>query len=62
VAGVQELADIIQSDPGLSAHIVRLSNKAESASGDSITSIRGALSRLGVEETQSNIELQTIRL
>ena len=56
VAGIPELADIIQSDPGLSAHIVRLANKAESANGDSITSIRGAISRLGVEATQSNIE------
>ncbi len=56
VAGIPELSDIIQSDPGLSAHIVRLANKAESANGDSISSIRGAISRLGVEETQANIE------
>ncbi len=56
VAGIPELAEIIQSDPGLSAHIVSLANKTESANGDSITSIRGAISRLGVEETQANIE------
>jgi HD-like signal output (HDOD) protein len=56
VAGIPELADVLQSDPGLSSHIVRLANKAESASADSITSIRGAISRLGVEATQTSLE------
>jgi len=53
VAGIPELSEIIQSDPGLSAHIVNAANRTE---GDSITSIRGAISRLGVEATQRSIE------
>jgi len=56
VAGIPELAEIIQSDPGLSAHIVNAANRAEGGAGDSITSIRGAISRLGVEATQRSIE------
>jgi len=56
VGGIPELADIIQSDPGLSANIVNAANKAEGGAGDSITSIRGAISRLGVEATQRGIE------
>jgi len=55
VAGIPELAEIIQSDPGLSANIVNAANKTEGGAGDSITSIRGAISRLGVEATQRNI-------
>lgn len=56
VGGIPELADIIQSDPGLSANIVHSANKAEGGAGDSITSIRGAISRMGVEATQRSIE------
>ncbi len=56
VGGIPELAEIIQSDPGLSANIVNLANKAEGGSADSIASIRGAISRLGVEATQRSIE------
>ena len=41
VGGIPELAEIIQSDPGLSANIVHAANKAEGGAGDSITSIRG---------------------
>ncbi|MBX2836016.1 MAG: HDOD domain-containing protein [Gammaproteobacteria bacterium] len=55
IAGIPELADLIQSDPGLSAFIVHQANRAD-ASGDSIHSIRGAISRLGVETTQRAIE------
>ncbi len=56
VGGIPELAEVIQSDPGLSAHIVHSANKTEGGAGDSITSIRGAISRLGVENTQRAIE------
>ncbi len=56
VAGIPELAEIIQSDPGLSANIVNEANKADGGAGDSITSIRGAISRLGVESTQRSLE------
>jgi len=60
VAGIPELAEIIQSDPGLSAHIINAANKVEGGAGDSVTSIRGAISRLGVEATQRTIE-ETLR-
>ena len=56
VAGIPELSEIIQSDPGLSVNIVNAANKADGGAGDSITSIRGAISRLGVESTQRSIE------
>lgn len=53
IAGIPELADVIQSDPGLTAHIVNASNKVDAGAADSTTSIRGAITRLGVENTQS---------
>ena len=56
VAGIPELAEVIQSDPGLTAHIVNASNRAEAGSSDPTTSIRGAISRLGVEPTQRSID------
>lgn len=56
VAGIPELSEIIQSDPGLSANIVNMANRAEGGAGDAITSIRGAISRMGVEATQRSIE------
>lgn len=56
VAGIPELADVIQCDPGLAAHIVVAANRAEAGVGDGIHSIRGAISRLGVEATQRSIE------
>jgi len=56
VASIPDLAEVIQSDPGLTAHIVNAANRAEASSGDSIASIRGAISRLGVETTQRSIE------
>ena len=56
VAGIPELSEIIQSDPGLSVNIVNAANKADAGVGDSITSIRGAISRLGVETTQRSME------
>jgi len=56
VAGIPELADVIQSDPGLSMSIVNAANMNDGGTGDSVTSIRGAISRLGVEATQRSIE------
>lgn len=56
VAGIPELADVIQSDPSLALNIVIAANMSDGGSGDSITSIRGAISRLGVESTQKSIE------
>lgn len=55
-AGIPEMADVIQSDPGLCSHIVLAANRKEGASGDAIQTIRGAISRLGVEETVSNLQ------
>lgn len=55
VASIPDLAEVIQSDPSLTAHIVNASNRAEASSTEPTTSIRGAISRLGVETTQRSI-------
>lgn len=55
VAGIPELAEIIQSDPGLAVHIVRTANSIDAGSSDATSSIRGAITRMGVEETQRNL-------
>ena len=55
VAGIPELAEVIQSDPGLALSIVNSANLNDGGIGDSVTSIRGAISRLGVEATQQGI-------
>ncbi|MBX2824919.1 MAG: HDOD domain-containing protein [Gammaproteobacteria bacterium] len=55
-AGIPEMADAIQADPGLSAHIVLAANRKEGVSGDAIQTIRGAISRLGVEATVQNTQ------
>jgi len=55
VAGIPELADVIQSDAGLSAHIVNAANKVDATTNESTSSIRGAITRLGVKETQVSI-------
>ena len=52
VASIPELAEVIQSDVGLAAHIVNAANKADATAGESTSSIRGAITRLGVKETQ----------
>ena len=52
VAGIPELAEVIQSDVGLAAHIVNAANKADANVSESTSSIRGAITRLGVKETQ----------
>jgi HD-like signal output (HDOD) protein len=55
VAGIPELAEVIQCDPGLAAHIVRTANLADAGTSESTQSIRGAITRLGVEENQRAI-------
>jgi HD-like signal output (HDOD) protein len=55
VAGIPELAEVIQCDPGLALHIVKSANKVDVGSNEPTSSIRGAITRLGVEETQRSI-------
>lgn len=55
VAGIPELAEVIQCDPGLAVHIVKTANRVDVGSTESTHSIRGAITRLGVEETQRAI-------
>jgi len=55
VAGIPELAEVIQCDPGLAMHIVRTANRVDVGSAESTHSIRGAITRLGVQETQRAI-------
>ncbi len=55
VAGIPELADVIQCDPGLAVHIVKSANRVDVGTTEPTSSIRGAITRLGVEETQRNI-------
>ncbi len=56
VATIPELAEVIQSDAGLATYVVRAANKVDTGSNDPTTSIRGAISRLGVEATRRCIE------
>ena len=56
VAGIPELADIIQSDPGLATQLIKAANRTEAGGADSTHSIRGAISRLGMEATTRGIE------
>lgn len=55
VAGIPELAEVIQSDTGLAAQIVNAANKVDANATESTSSIRGAITRLGVKETQRNV-------
>lgn len=55
VAGIPELAEVIQCDPGLAVHIVKTANRVDVGTTESTHSIRGAITRLGVEETQRAI-------
>ncbi len=48
---IPALADIIQSDPGLTAHVVLAASRMDGASIDPVQTIRGAITRLGVETT-----------
>lgn len=52
VGGIPELADVIQSDAGLAAHIINAANKVDANVNESTSSIRGAITRLGVKETR----------
>lgn len=54
-AVIPELADVIQSDPGLAAHVVLTANRSEAAKSDKTQTIRGAISRLGVEATVQSV-------
>lgn len=56
VSGIPELAEIIQSDPGLAMYVVRAANKIDAGNSDATTSIRGAISRMGVETTRRTVE------
>lgn len=55
VNAVPELAEIILTDPGLTAHILRITNRSDAGGSDAAHSVRGAISRLGVEDTKLNI-------
>jgi len=52
INGVQELDEIIHTDPGLAAHLLRLSNQTDSGSSEISHSIRGVISRMGIDETK----------
>jgi len=52
---IPELAEVIQSDPGLSTHIAVVANRSEGANSEPVQTIRGAISRLGVEATTSAV-------
>ena len=56
VPGIPELAEVLQSDPALAVHVVNAANRVEGASGEPTQSIRGAISRLGVEATRRAVE------
>lgn len=55
VAGIPELAEVIQCDAGLTAHIVNAANLVDASTNESTSSIRGAITRLGVKETKQCI-------
>ncbi len=56
VPGIPELAEVLQTDPGLAVHVVNAANRVEGANGEPTQSIRGAISRLGVEATRRTVE------
>lgn len=53
--GAQELVDVILTDPGLTAHLLKVSNQTDSGSPDSTHSIRGVITRLGIDDTKLNM-------
>ena len=54
--GAPELAEVVQTDPGLTSYIMRLANRAEGAgAGDSLRTMRGAISRLGLKGAAEGI-------
>ena len=56
VPGIPELAEVLQSDPALAVHVVNAANRVEGANGEPTQSMRGAISRLGVEATRRTVE------
>jgi len=57
-AGIPELASMIHSDPALAASILRAAQRAEGGNGDMVQTVRGAISRMGVEATIQSITSQ----
>jgi len=55
ITGIPDLAEVILTDPGLTAHILRITNRSDAGGSDAAHSVRGAISRLGVEDTKLNI-------
>jgi len=55
VKSIPELAEVIQYDAGLAAHVVNAANKVDGSATESISSIRGAITRLGVTETKRTV-------
>jgi len=55
ITGIPDLAEVILTDPGLTAHILRITNRSDAGGTDAAHSVRGAISRLGVEDTKLNI-------
>lgn len=55
VNDVQELVEIILTDPGLTAHLLKVSNQTDSAGSDTAHSIRGVITRLGIDDTKLNM-------
>ena len=55
ITAVPELAEIILTDPGLTAHILRITNRSDAGGSDAAHSVRGAISRLGSEDTKLNM-------
>ena len=55
VDSIPDVAELIQSDAGLAAHVVRCANQADTGASESTSSIRGAITRLGVRETKRHV-------
>jgi len=51
-SNASQVADLLRSDPGISAQILRVSNSALFSRGQAITNLQGAVARLGVEMVQ----------
>ena len=47
---VEEIVSVVQLDASLSARVLRLSNSAQFGRGDPITSLDGAINRIGFQE------------
>ena len=56
VGSIPDLAEVLQSDPGLAVHVLDAANRVEGASAEPTQSMRGAISRLGVEVTRRTVE------